>query len=59
MEKTANKMSFPFNFANISKGRHSTVCGSKNLTLSPDNAIDIIFQKTVLATLLLFFFVCY
>ena len=47
-------MSLPFNLAKILKGRHFTVCGSKNLKLSPDTAIDRNFQKSALASLLLF-----
>ena len=38
-------MSFPLNFAKISKDGHFKVCGSKNLKLSLDTAIDSIFQK--------------
>ena len=38
-------MSFPFNFAKNSKGRHFKVRWSKNLKLSPDTAIDSTFQK--------------
>ena len=38
-------MSFSFNFAKVSKGRHFNVCRSKNLKLSQDTAIDSTFQK--------------
>ena len=31
MAKIASKMSFPFNFAKIEKGRHLTVSGSKKV----------------------------
>ena len=52
-------MSFPFNFAKISKDRHFTVRRLKDSKLSAGNAIDSIFQENVLASLLLFSFVCY
>ena len=47
-------MYIPFNFAKISKSRHFTGRGSKNLTLWPDTAIDSTFQKYILESLLLF-----
>ena len=47
-------MSFPFNFAKISKGCHFMVCGSKNLKFSSDTAIST-FQKDVLST----YYCCY
>ena len=59
LAKAANKMSFPFNFAKISKSRHFTVHGSTDLKLLPDTAIDSTLQKNVLASLLLFSFACY
>ena len=59
LAKTANKMYFPFNFAKISKSRHFTVRGLKDLKPSPDTAIDSSFQKDVLENLLLFSFICY
>ena len=52
-------MSLPFNFAKISKGRHFTVSGSKNLKLSLDSPFHNSFQKNVLASWLLFSFCCY
>ena len=59
LPKTANKMSFPFNFAKISKGRHFKVRKFKNLKLSLDTAIDSAFQEKLLESLLLSSFVCY
>ena len=52
-------MSFPFNFAKISKGRHFKVRKFKNLKLSLDTAIDSTFQEKLLESLLLSSFVCY
>ena len=48
LAKTANKMSFPFNFEIISKDRHFTSRGSKKLKLSADTAIDSNFHKIYL-----------
>ena len=59
LAQNANKMSFLFNFAKISKGCHFTVHGSNNLKLSPGTAIDSTFQTDVLASLLLLSFVCH
>ena len=59
LPKIADKISFPFNFAKLLKGRHFTVRGSKNLKLSPHTAINTTFQKNILTSLLLFYFVCY
>ena len=59
MPKIVDEMSFPFNFARNLNGRHFTVRESKNLKISPDTAIDTTFRKNVLASLLLFHFVCY
>ena len=59
LPKIGGEMSFPFNFAKILKGRHFTVRESKNLKLSPVTAIDTTFRKNVLASLLLFYFICY
>ena len=59
LAQNANKMSFPFNFTKISKGRHFTVTGSKILKLLPDTPFDTSFQNNVLVSLQLFPFVCY
>ena len=59
LSQNANKMSFPFNFTKISKGRHFTVTGSKILKLLPDTSFDTSFQNNVLVSLQLFLFVRY
>ena len=59
LAQNANKMSFLFNFAKISKGCHFTVTGLKILKLLPDTLFDISFQNNVLVSLQLFPFVCY
>ena len=57
--QNVNKMSFPFNFKKISKGRHFMVTRSEILKLLPDTPFDTSFQNNVLVSLQLFSFVCY
>ena len=59
LAQNANKMSFPFNFTKISKGRHFTVTGSKIFKLLPDTSFDNSFQDNVIVSLQLFLFVRY
>ena len=50
LSENVNKMSFPFNFTKISKGRHFTVTGSEILKLLPDIPFDTSFQNNVLVS---------
>ena len=59
LAQNANKMSFPFNFTKMSKGRHFMVARSKILKLLPETPFDTSFQNGVLVSLQLFSFVCY
>ena len=59
LAQNANKMSFPFNFTKISKGRHFTVTGSKNFKLLPDTSFDTSFQNNIIVSLQLFLLVRY
>ena len=53
------KRSFPFNFTNISTGRHFTVTDPNTVKLLPDTPFDTTFQNNVLVSLQLFPFASY
>ena len=44
LAQNANKMSFTFNFPNISKSRHFTVTWSKILKLLPETPCDFVLK---------------
>ena len=59
LAKSMKKRSFPFNFTNISTGRHFTVTDPNILKLLPDTPFDTTFQNNVLVSLQLFPFACH